>query len=115
MRSAFSPYSRPATLAKLDGRTQEGRLIRDTRSALVAHVGGQPSTTQAMLIERAVQLTLRIAAMDRKFAESGQQTEHDSRTYLAWSACLSRALRDLGLKGPAQRAPSLAEIMKEPA
>jgi hypothetical protein len=111
MRSAFSPYSRPATLAKLDGRTQEGRLIRDTRSALVAHVGGQPSTTQAMLIERAVQLTLRIAAMDRKFAESGQ-TEHDSRTYLAWSACLSRALRDLGLKGPAQRPQSLAEIMR---
>ena len=28
-------------------------------------------------------------AMDRKFAETGAQTDHDSRTYLAWSNSLS--------------------------
>src|SRR4029077_8360806 len=41
------------------------------------------------MIERACQLTLRIVAMDRKFAETGAQTDHDSRTYLPWSNSLS--------------------------
>ncbi len=51
-----------------------------------------------MLINQAVQLTVRIASMDRKFTETEQQTEHDSRTYLAWANSLSRLLRQLGLK-----------------
>jgi hypothetical protein len=60
---------RPVALAKLDQRTKEARLMRETRAALVAHVGGKPSAVQAAMIERACQLTLRIVAMDRKFAE----------------------------------------------
>ena len=83
--------------------------MRETRAALVAHVGGTPSATQNALIERAVQLTLRVAAMDRKFTETGTMTEHDTRTYLAWSNSLARALRDLGMKGAASKPPSLAE------
>ena len=83
--------------------------MRETRAELTAHVGGNPSATQRALIERAVQLTLRIGAMDRKFGQSGEMTEHDSRTYLAWSACLSRAMRDLGLKPAASAPPSLRE------
>jgi hypothetical protein len=76
-------------MAKLDQRTKEARLMRETRAALVAHVGGKPSAVQSAMIERACQLTLRIVAMDRKFAETGAQTDHDSRTYLAWSNSLS--------------------------
>jgi hypothetical protein len=83
------PRYRPVALAKLDQRTKEARLIRETRAALVAHVGGKPSAVQAAMIERACQLTLRIVAMDRKFAETCEQTDHDSRTYLAWSNSLS--------------------------
>ncbi len=83
--------------------------MREVRSELTAHVGGAPSATQRVLIERAVQLTLRLAIMDTKFGETGVQTEHDSRTYLAWSGSLSRAMRDLGLKGAASRPKSLAE------
>jgi hypothetical protein len=105
----IGPYSRPSVLARLDGRTREGRLVRDTRAQLVAHLGGNPSVTQAALIERAVQLTLRIAAMDRKFAADGKMTELDTRTYLAWSGSLSRAVRDIGLKSVGQKAPSLQE------
>jgi hypothetical protein len=101
--SAIHPYSRPAALAKLDGRTKEARLMRETRAELTAHVGGTPSATQRALIERAAQLTLRVAAMDRKFAETGAQTEHDTAQYLAWSNALSRLLRQLG---PAVRAPA---------
>jgi hypothetical protein len=107
--SAISPHYTANTLAKLDGRTREARLMRETRAALVAHVGGTPSATQAVLIDRCVQLTLRVAAMDRKFAESGSMTQHDSNFYLAWSNSLSRALRDLGMKATGRKALTLTE------
>lgn len=53
--------------------------------------------------------------MDRNFAKSQQMTEHDSRTYLAWSNSYSRLLRQLGLKGAAERAPSLADLLANSA
>jgi hypothetical protein len=65
--------------------------------ALLTHVGGRPSVVQQTLIERACQLQIRIAMMDRDFANGGVQTEHDSRTYLAWSNSLTRTLRELGM------------------
>ena len=111
----IGPYSRPAALAKRDGRTREARLMRDTRAALTAHVGGTPSITQAMLIDRAVQLTIRIAAMDRKFAETEIQTDHDSRTYLAWTGSLSRLLRDLGMNAAPQPVKTIAQHLAEKA
>lgn len=110
----LGPYSRPATLVKRDGRTKEARLARETRAGLIRHVGGKPSAVQSALIEQAVQITLRIASMDKKFAETGTQTEHDSRVYLAWSNSLSRLLRQLGLKGAPERAPRLEDILAQP-
>ncbi len=104
----IGPYTRPAALLKIDGRTKEARLVRETRAELTAHVGGKPTATQRALIERCVQLTLRVAAMDRKFMATGTQTEHDSRTYLAWSNSLARALRDLGMRSI--KAPQAATL-----
>jgi hypothetical protein len=65
------PTHRSVDLAKRDGRTREARLMRETRAELAAHVGGRPTAVQSALIERAAQLSLRIAAMDRRFAELG--------------------------------------------
>jgi hypothetical protein len=107
----LGPYSRTATLAKLDQRTKEARLMRCTRAALIAHVGGKPSVVQQTLIERACQLQIRIAMMDRDFADGGVLTEHDSRTYLAWSNSLTRTLRELGLKGAVDKPPSLQDYL----
>ncbi|MBW4022013.1 MAG: hypothetical protein HIU92_02580 [Proteobacteria bacterium] len=107
----IGPYSRAPALAKMDGRSSEARLMRKIRNDLVAHVGGKPSVTQSMLIERIVNLSLRVATMDRKFTAMGTMTEHDTATYLAWSSSLSRLLRELGLKGPAPKAPTLAEVV----
>jgi hypothetical protein len=90
-------YSQTTTLTKMDQRTKEARLMRGTRAALTAHVGGKPSAVQRTLIERACQLQIRIAMMDRDFAAGCVQTEHDSRTYLAWSNSLTRTLRALGV------------------
>jgi hypothetical protein len=117
--STIGPYSTPSTLAKLDGRTREARLLHVARAELVAHVGGTPSATQRALIEQIIQLRLRLATMDRKFAETGAQTDHDSRTYLAWANSHARLLRQLGLKGttPTQTetlAQRLARTMATP-
>ena len=89
--------------------------MRETRAELVAHVGGKPSAVQAAMIERACQLTLRIVAMDRKFAETGAQTDHDSRTYVAWSNSLTRTLAQLGVAGAtAGREATLADAFAAP-
>jgi hypothetical protein len=85
--------------------------MRGTRAALIAHVGGKPSAVQQTLIERACQLQIRIAMMDRDFADSGVQTDHDSRTYLAWSNSLTRTMRELGVKAVSERPATLNDYM----
>ena len=62
-----------------------------------------------MLIERAVQLSLQIALLEAKQAQ-GAFTEHDSRTYLAWSNSLTRLMKQIGMKGAAERPRTLADI-----
>jgi len=78
--------------------------MRRVRADLIAHVGGKPSATQRMLVERAVTLSLYVSKLDSKLLKNGSMTEHDSRTYLAWSNSLTRTLRELGLGKP-QDAP----------
>jgi len=108
----IGPYSRPTVLAKMDQRTREARLVRETRAELVKHCGGRPSATQRALIEQAAQIRLRLACMDRTFAESrGTMTAHDSRTYLAWSNSYSRLLRQLGLQGAPAPVLTLASYL----
>ena len=91
--------SRPNTLAKLDGRTREVRLMRQFRTELIAEVGGQPSFTQIAMIERAAWLWLRVAQLDARTI-SGEMSDHDARAYLAWSNTLNRCLSQLGIKNP---------------
>jgi hypothetical protein len=105
----LGPYSRPHTLAKLDRRTREARLLESVRQELTAHVGNAPSATQRALIERCAQLSLRCAIMDQRFAETNTQTEHDTRTYLAWSNSLSRTMRELGVHAAPARPRTLAD------
>jgi hypothetical protein len=94
----LGPYSRNATLAKLDGRTREARLVESLRAELTAHVGGAPSTTQRVLIDQAAQLQLRLALMDKDTDKIGTMTERNQVQYLAWSGALTRLLRQIGLK-----------------
>lgn len=105
------PYSRPQALQRLDGRTREARLLRQVRKELTEHVGGKPSATQRALIDRAAWLSLRVAQLDGKTAEGGQMTEHDARTYLAWSNTLTRTLRQLGTKS-AEAAPRSLDALR---
>ena len=104
----LGPYSRPPALANIDMRSKHGLLLRRVRSDLTAHVGGKPSATQSILIERGAVLSLQIAMLDAKHAAGGL-TPHDQREYLAWCNALTRLMRQLGLKGAAERGPSLRE------
>ncbi|MBS0988510.1 hypothetical protein [Acetobacter okinawensis] len=98
----IGPYSRPDSLNKLDGRCKEARLLKNVRSALVEHLGGNPSITQLVLIDRAAWLTLHMGLMDSHMLEGGAPAERDSRQYLAWANTLTRTMRSLGLdKAPA--------------
>ncbi len=108
------PYSRPGALAGMDRRTRAGRLLKAITADLVAHVGGNPTVTQRWLITRVGMLALRCGQLDAKIIEGGGLTEHDSRTFLAWSNSLSRALRDLGLDAAAAAPQSLASILAAP-
>ncbi len=117
-RRRLHPYVDSGALLRADGRTKEARLLFSIREELVEHVGGEPNAVQRALIEQAAQLRLRIALMDRKFAETGVQTELDSRTYLAWTNSYARLLARLGPASPPRQAsPSLRDYLarKKPA
>ena len=81
------------------------------RAELTAHVGGKPSAVQKNLIERAVWLSLQVALLDAKQAESQTFTQHDSNAYLAWTNTLTRLLRQLGMQVSADRTPSLKDFL----
>jgi hypothetical protein len=106
----LSPRCRLATLAKLDGRRKEARLLRDTRAELVEHVGGRPSAVQRRLIERAAMLALRLALMDAR-APDGNLSERDAREYLCWNNAYVRTLRELGIQPAAERPMSPADAL----
>ena len=113
MAARIGPYSRSGPLARIDGRSREGRLLRSVRAELVRHIGGNPSATERALIERAVWLSLRVAQLDAKMAAGNSFSDHDSRTYLAWSNSLARTLREVGLRPSAPPQPSLADLVAD--
>jgi hypothetical protein len=102
-------------LSNLDRRTRESRLLEAAQASLTRHVGGSPSATQRVLIERCARLQLFIEAMDAKAFETGSMSERDSRSYLAWCNSLRLALSQLGMK-PAEsgtaRVASLSDYVR---
>ena len=111
----IGPHSRPGVLALVDGRRAEAQLMKRVRDDLVKHVGGKPSATQKILIDRAAALALRIHLMDQAELKSDFMSEKNAREYLCWTSALSRLLRQLGMQGAKERAPTLQEIMARPA
>src|SRR5436305_832073 len=52
---ALGPYSQATRLARVDGRSREGRLLRSVRDELTTQIGN-PSPAQKALIDRAAWL-----------------------------------------------------------
>jgi hypothetical protein len=109
------PYSRSidrgAVGGLIDGRSREGRLLRQYERQLLDHVGPNPSVTQRCLIQRAARLALHLELMDeRSLARDHVFTEHDHHYYVSWSNALARHLTRLGLEPAAAKVPSLADL-----
>lgn len=117
-RGRIGPYSRVVQRGviadTLDGRSREGRLARHMEAELIRHIGGNPSFVQKLLIERLVKVRLRLDAFEEKFA-AGNWTDLDSRTYGALLTAFRLTAREIGVKPAAEKAPSLAELMREAA
>jgi hypothetical protein len=110
----IGPYSRPATLARIDGRSREARFRKALRAELVRHVGARPSAVQSALIELVLDTSFQIELMKRSRDVNGALTSHDHRVFLAWSNTLRRSLMQLGVRGQAERAPTLTELLAQP-
>jgi hypothetical protein len=105
--------SRTVSLPKVDGRSTLGKLMRQVRADLIRHVGGRPSATQKMMIERAVTLTGYLARLDAEALSPAGLSDHRRREYLAADGSLRRTLREIGLEGaPAvERGRTLADYI----
>ena len=101
------PYSRllrRGAIGKLaDGRSTLGRFIRHLEAELVAHVGGCPTITQRLLIERLIKTHVQLDLLDEKLGR-GDWTANDSRTYGGLQNAMRLTTRELGLR-PANEAP----------
>ncbi|MDE1906711.1 MAG: hypothetical protein KGH75_09725 [Rhodospirillales bacterium] len=107
----ITPHSRPGKLAILDGRRAEARRMKEIRLELAQHVGGKPSATQRLLIDRVAMMMLRMELMDKEALNGTPMADRDQRAYLGWANAVSRALRHLGLKGVDGKAPGLADYL----
>src|SRR5437867_4131811 len=110
-RSPLTPHSRLLARGCVDGRSREGRFLAAARAELAAHVGGNPSSAQRVLIDRTAWLRLHVMLLDEKVAGGKSLTGHDQLSYLSFSNSLIRAMRELGLKPATPSAPSLADYL----
>jgi hypothetical protein len=90
----LGPYCKPQTLAKLDGRRKEAKLMQATREELHAFIGNKPTIVQQRLIDRAAVLALRLALIDAR-APDGAMAEKTAREYLCWNNAYTRLLMAL--------------------
>ncbi|MBW4091912.1 MAG: hypothetical protein HIU82_12520 [Proteobacteria bacterium] len=98
---------------RADNRTRLGREMNRFREAMLAALGPTPTNAQRAMVEQAIQLRTRMIPLDAKFVETGVQSIHDSRVYLAWSNSYCRLLDRLGLdmSAAAEPQPSLAAAL----
>lgn len=105
-RRRLGPYSRRLHRGAIgdlvDGRSAQGRFIRNLEAELTAHVGGEPSIAQRLLIDRIIRLRIQLDFFDQKLA-AGDWTAHDGRTYAGILGAHRLALRDLSTMKPKAR------------
>jgi hypothetical protein len=86
----------PARPKDVDHRTRESRLLQTIRNSLLSHVGGNPSATQMLMIDRCAALSLRVQLLDaRLLADPAKQTEADALAYSQATTTLDKMLRSL--------------------
>jgi len=94
-------------VVRLDARTVHGRLVKNTRLALLEHIGPNATLPQQALIERIAFLELRAAIFDKKQIE-GSFTPNDAAVHLAIINSLRRLYQTLGIQRPS---PKFSQLM----
>ncbi len=115
----LGPHSRVLTrgaLGDVNGRTREGRFLRQIEKELIGQLGREPSFGERLLIRRISRGTLQLELFDQKLSTEGEFTAHDARAYSALGNQVRLGLRDLGLKAsPKAKPPNpLAEHFSRP-
>ncbi len=97
-------------MGKIVGSTALGRFIRNLEAELVAHVGGHPSITQRLLIDRIIKLRLQLDRLDERLDADGELSEHACRLRMAAE---NRLRLDLVALGLAPRPPPVPTLEQE--
>jgi hypothetical protein len=98
-------------IVRVDGRTREGRLLKQTRQALLDHIGAGATAVQQPMIERIAQLELRCALLDAKQL-AGKFIEYNGKIYLAGDGRQPpAALQRPGLRSPSPEIRGTPEEM----
>src|SRR4051812_26735236 len=97
MKAIRAPRTQPrATLlvqGRVDGRTAYARFIADARQELIADLGGNLTTTQKILVERAAWLRLHIYLFDKQVSDSDRpMTAAERRSYFELNNSLTRTI-----------------------
>lgn len=90
------PYSASKVIAEADIRTLPGRYVTGVRDRLIAHVGGDPTEPQQLLIDGATVKACRLAMLAQRMNDPDKLGE-DAHQFLAWSNSLRLDMLALGL------------------
>jgi hypothetical protein len=96
----------------IDGRLLEAREERRIIRALTAHVGGQPSVAQVILIQRTARLVIILSMLEKQVLEKMDLGDLHARQLLALSNSVRLNLQALGLKA-SEAAPTLKAYLVE--
>lgn len=101
----FGPQSRAlargAVGDDVDGRSREGRFLRQAEQSLLNQLGGDLSFTQLALVRRAARLMLAAEMLDGRIGRGAEITAGEGATLGALNGALLEVLRELGAP-PAQ-------------
>ena len=98
-------------LRQIDGRSELGRLWRNTERELTESIGGNPTPGQAILIASAADMVVRTSLLSEQVmtASTPEAAPEAERRYAWWTERLRRTLVSLGLEKRTPRGPTLPE------
>jgi hypothetical protein len=97
---------------QIDGRIYEGKLERRTIADLSAHLGGDLTVPQEILVRQCAKLVVVLDVLGVELVDKGEVSDFASRRYLAWVGQLRRTLETVGIERPQQAPKRLADVLK---
>jgi hypothetical protein len=102
-------HFRHDALIHLDKRRKEAWFLERVRESLTEQVGGDPTFSQQLLIQRASILMLRLSMIDQKIIDDDPFTTADNNYTIAWTNALRRIL-----VGPRHQGQAQAQRQRRP-